>query len=250
MSFVTRYVLLGRGSATCVNNNISKTELVIKRNNISMKRLLLLLVALVMIVPMAEAKRRETPEEIERKTRHYSGWEWGAQGRFALTFYELNYQKVYNEAPVKSYFAGVKHLDSGKAMLGGNVMINGGYFIDNNWKVGLEIGGQFQYNHIVVPISAKVHYFYGKRKNCLFNFLGVGTNMLFDKGARFGVNGEGGVGYRMQSPNSKLKYEIVLGYQAIMFNPRPYGGGYQFRPGDVKFKRLNQSVFIGLGVYF
>lgn len=215
-----------------------------------MKRLFLLLVAVLMIVPMAEAKRRETPEEIERKTRNYSGWEWGAQARFNLVFYDMNYMKVYNETPVKEYFAGLKTADD-KAMLGGNFMLNGGYFLNNHWKIGLELGAQIQYNHTFIPVSVTGHYFYGTRKNCLFNFVTLGTNMLIESGAvRFGANGTGGLGVRLQSPDSKLKYDIVLGYQAVMLNPAPHSGSFQYKPGDVKFHAVNQSVFIGLGVYF
>lgn len=215
-----------------------------------MKRLLLLLVAVVMIAPMAEAKKRETAEEVELKTRHYSGWEWGAQGRFNLVFYDLSYMKVYNEAPVKEYFAGVKTADD-KAMLGGTFLLNGGYFINNNWKVGFELGAQVQYNHTFMPISVTGHYFYGTRKNCLFNFVTLGTNMLAEKGSlRFGANGSAGVGFRIQSPYSVLKYDIVLGYQSVMLNPKPHGGDFSFNSDDVKFHRVNQSIYIGLGVTF
>lgn len=215
-----------------------------------MKRLLLLLMAVMMIVPSVEAKKRETPEEIERKTRHYSGWEWGAQGRFNLVYYDLVYTKVYNEASVKKYYAGLK-TESGKAMLGGSFMLNGGYFINNHWKVGVELGAQIQYNYAFVPISVTGHYFYGERKNCLFNFVSVGTNMLTQKGSvRFGANGTGGVGVRLQSPDSKLKYDIMLGYQAVMVNPAPRTGAFGYMPKDVNYKVVNQSVYIGLGISF
>ncbi|MBQ2784330.1 MAG: hypothetical protein IJE99_04965 [Alistipes sp.] len=207
-----------------------------------MKRFVLLLVAVLMILPSAEAKRRETPEEIERKTRHYSGWEWGAEGRFNLVFYDMDYQKVFNESPVKSYRAWAK--------FGGNFMLNGGYFINNNWKVGLELGAQIQYNYTVMPVAVTARYFYGKRKNCLFNFVNVGTNMLFKNGVRFGALGEGGVGVRLQSPDSKFKYDIIIGYQAIMMNPKPQGGEFQFNAKDINYKKVNQSVYIGLGINF
>ena len=207
-----------------------------------MKRFVLLLVAVLMILPSAEAKRRETPEEIERKTRHYSGWEWGAEGRFNLVFYDMDYQKVFNESPVKSYRAWAK--------FGGNFMLNGGYFINNNWKVGLELGAQIQYNYTVMPVAVTARYFYGKRKNCLFHFVNVGTNMLFKNGVRFGALGEGGVGVRLQSPDSKFKYDIIIGYQAIMMNPKPQGGEFQFNAKDVNYKKVNQSVYIGLGINF
>lgn len=204
-----------------------------------MKRVLLLLLVALMIVPTAEAKRRETPEEIERKTRHYKGWEWGAEGRFDLIYYELNYQKVFGDSADKSYRAFAK--------FGGNVMLNGGYFINNHWKLGLEIGAQMQYNHTVVPIAVTARYFYGKRKNCLFNFVNVGTNILFDRGMRFGALGEGGVGVRLQSPDSKHKYDIMIGYQALMMNPRAKQGDYNI---SSKFHKLNQAVYIGLGINF
>ena len=98
-----------------------------------MKKLVLLLLAVMMIVPSVEAKKRETPEEKERKTRHYSGWEWGAQGRFNLVFYNMDYTGVNGEAPVKRYYAGVK-TESDKAMLGGSFSLNGGYFLNNHLK--------------------------------------------------------------------------------------------------------------------
>ncbi len=214
-----------------------------------MKRLLLLLLAFAIIVPVAEAKKRETQEEVERKTRNYSGWEWGAQGRFGLIYYQLDYTKVYNETPVKEYFAGVKSADD-KAMLGGNIMLNGGYFINNHWKIGLEAGAQIQYNHTFVPVSVTGHYFYGTRKNCLFNFVSLGTNMLFNKGVHFGANGAGGVGVRIQSPDSSLKYDIMLGYQAVMLNPKKQGGDYSFNSKDVRYHQVNQGVYIGLGISF
>ena len=214
-----------------------------------MKRFLLLLLAIVLVAPVAEAKKRETAEEIERKTRHYSGWEWGAEGRFGLLFYEMGYTKVYNEKPVTEYFAGVKNAD-GKAMLGGNVMLNGGYFLNNHWKLGFELGAQMQYNHTFVPVSLTGHYYYGTRKNCLFNFVSLGTNMLFNKSVRFGLNGSGGVGVRIQSPESKYKYDLLLGYQAVMLNPRPHGGEFEVDVKDVKYHRVNQGIYIGFGFHF
>ena len=63
-------------------------------------------------------------------------------------------------------------------------------------------------------------------------------------------DGAGGVGVRIQSPESKFKYDIILGYQALMLNPRPQGGQYQYNGQDVNFKKVNQSVFIGLGLSF
>jgi hypothetical protein len=56
---------------------------------------------------------------------------------------------------------------------------------------------------------------------------------------------------RIQSPDSNRKYDITLGYQALMMNPRPViKEPYGYSPKDVNRKRLDQSVFIGLGVTF
>ena len=206
------------------------------------KTLLLVLFALVAL-SSAEAKRRETPEEIERKTRHYSGWEWGATGRAQLLFYELDYMRVGSERPVSAYNAHAK--------FGGAVLLNGGYFINNHWKVGMELGAQIQYDYTTMPIYATAHYFYGTRKNCFFNFVNLGTNVLFDKGLRFGDTGAGGVGFRIQTPESHCKYDIMLGYQALMMNPRPVvKEPFNYSPKDINRKRLDQCVFIGFGVSF
>ena len=208
-----------------------------------MKRTLLLVLFALLAITSVEAKRRETPEEIERKTRHYSGWEWGAAGRFNLIFYELDYMRVAKQDPVSAYKAHAK--------CGGSVLLNGGYLINNHWKVGVELGAQIQYDYTVVPIYATAHYFYGKRKNCLFNFLNLGTNVLFDKGLRFGATGAGGVGFRIQTPDSPNKYDIMIGYQALMMNPRPViKEPYNYNRKDVNRKRLDQGVFIGFGFTF
>ena len=208
-----------------------------------MKKVILLLMAAMMIVPTAEAKRRESEEEIERKTRHYSGWEWGASARANLIFYELDYMRVNTEPSVSAY--------KSHAKFGGSIMVNGGYLINNHWRVGMELGAQIQYDYTTVPIYATAHYFYGTRKTCLFNFLNLGTNVLFDKGVRFGATGAGGVGVRIQSPDSSHKYDITLGYQALMMNPRPIiKEPYGFDAKDVNRKRLDQSVFIGFGMTF
>ena len=61
-----------------------------------MKKILLFILLALVGITNADAKRRETAEEIERKTRHYSGWEWGAAGRANLIFYELDYMRVAN----------------------------------------------------------------------------------------------------------------------------------------------------------
>ena len=208
-----------------------------------MKKTLLLVLFALVALSTAEAKRRETPEEIERKTRHYSGWEWGATGRAQLLFYELDYMRVGSERPVRAYNAHAK--------FGGAVLLNGGYFINNHWKVGMELGAQIQYDYTSVPIYATAHYFYGTRKNCFFNFVNLGTNAVFTKGVRFGATGAGGLGVRFQAPDKDYKIDLTLGYQALMMNPRPViKEPYGYSPKDVNRKRLDQSVFIGLGVAF
>ena len=208
-----------------------------------MKRLFLLFLLVLLAVPTVEAKRRETPEEIERKTRKYEGWEQTVSGRFALIFYQGVRTEIEGQAPERSYKA--------QARLGGSLTYGGGYLINNHWRVGAEVGVQPQYNHTLIPAYLTAHYFYGKRKNCLFNFLNLGTNVLFNKGVRFGATGAGGVGVRLQSPDSDHKFDIMIGYQAIMLNPRPViKEPYCYSPKDVNRKVLNQSVFIGIGVNF
>lgn len=208
-----------------------------------MKRLMLLVLLALMTIPTAEAKRRETPEEIERKTRHYSGWEWGATGRLGLVFYELDYMRIVGEKPMRAY--------KSQAKMGGNVMLTGGYLINNHWRVGFEAGAQIQYNYTTVPIAVTAHYFYGKRKNCLFNFVNIGTNVLFDKGLRFGTTFSGGIGYRLQAPDGDMKYDITLGYNALMMNPRPViKEPFGYAPNDVNRKAFNQMVFVGFGINF
>lgn len=208
-----------------------------------MKKIFIVVLLALMAIPTAEAKRRETPEEIERKTRHYSGWEWGAAARFDLVFYEMDYMRVPNSPAEMAY--------KSHAKFGGNIMLNGGYFINNHWKVGLELGTQIQYDYTTVPIYATAHYYYGKRKNCLFNFVNLGTNMLLKDGARFGATGAVGVGYRFQSPDNKHKIDVMVGYQALMMNPKPFvKEPFSYKPSDVSRKRLDQCVFIGIGVAF
>ena len=208
-----------------------------------MKRAILLLLALIMILPSAEAKRRESEEEIARKTRHYEGWEWGASGRLNLLFYEMDYMHIKGQKSVSSYEAHAK--------FGGGVLVNGGYLINNHWKVGAEVGVQIQYDYTTIPLYVTAHYYYGKRKNCFFNFLNLGTNALFDKGIRFGATGAGGVGLRLQSPDKDYKIDLTLGYQVLMINPRPeLTGDFSFDKRDVSRKRLDQSVFIGIGISF
>lgn len=208
-----------------------------------MKKTLLLVLLALLSIPQAEAKRRETPEEIELKTRHYAGWEWGAAGRFDLIFCELDYMRVATEDAVTAY--------KSHAKFGGNIMLNGGYLLNNHWKLGMELGAQIQYDHTVVPIYATAHYFYGTRKNCLFNFVNLGTNVLFDKGMRFGGTAAGGVGVRIQTPNSECKYDITVGYQALLMHPRPViEEPFNYKPSDVRRKRFDQGVFIGFGVTF
>ena len=48
----------------------------------------------LLAIPSAEAKRRETAEEIERKTRKYEGWEQSVSARFALIFYDAKYMHI------------------------------------------------------------------------------------------------------------------------------------------------------------
>lgn len=208
-----------------------------------MKKILIFVLFALLAIPSAEAKRRESAEEIELKTRHYKGWEWGASGRANLIFYELDYMRVAKERPVSAYKAHAK--------FGGSILVNGGYFINNHWKVGMELGAQIQYDYTSVPIYATAHYYYGTRKNCFFNFLNLGTNAVFTKGVRFGATGAGGLGVRIQSPDSDIKYDLMLGYQALMMNPRPViKEPFGYSPKDVNRKRLDQCVFIGLGVTF
>lgn len=208
-----------------------------------MKKLLFLLLFIAFIAPQTEAKRRESEEEIARKTRHYSGWEYGVSGRVGLYFYEMDYMRIKGQSGVDAY--------TSHAKMGGNVMLNAGYFINNHWKLGVEAGAQIQYNYTFVPIYLTAHYHYGKRKNNFFNFLNLGTNVLFDKGLRFGATAAGGVGVRLQSPDSKHKYDITLGYQALLLSPRPViEGDFSFKAKDVTRIELNQSVFIGFGFTF
>lgn len=209
-----------------------------------MKRLIIFVLLTLMFIPVAEAKRRETPEEIERKTRHYKGWEFGAAARFDCLFYELNYSRIAGEEASR-YF-------QTQAKFGGNIMFNAGYFINNHWKIGVELGAQIQYDKtVVVPVYATAHYYYGKRKNCLFNFVNLGTNLLFDHGPRFGSTCAGGIGYRIQKPDSPRAWDIMVGYQALLLNPRPeLVGDYTINQGDVNRKMFNQGVFVGIGLTF
>lgn len=223
-----------------------------------MKRFFIIALLILLTVPMAEAKRRESAEEIKMKTRDNKGWEWGAAGRFSLIFYEMDYMSILGKSQ-KAY--------KSQARLGGNIMVNGGYHINNHWKIGLETGVQMQYNYkAIVPLYVTVNYFYGTRKNCLFNFVNLGTNMLFnkaksdaldiasledDKFVHFGATAAGGIGFRFQSPNSKDKIDIMLGYQTLLLTPSPViKGSYSYKPSDVKRLELNQQVFIGIGITF
>ena len=159
-----------------------------------MKRLFLLFMLVLLAVPTVEAKRRETPEEIERKSRKYEGWEQTVSGRFALIFYQGARTEIKGQDVERSY--------KGQARLGGSFTYGGGYLINNHWRVGAELGVQPQYNYTLMPAYLTAHYFYGKRKNCLFNFVNVGTNVLFDKGMRFGGIYAGGIGFRFQGMDS------------------------------------------------
>ena len=70
-----------------------------------MKRFLLIALLLILAIPTAEAKRRETEEEIAMKTRHNEGWEWGAQARASLIFYEMDYMAIKGQSPQTAYKA-------------------------------------------------------------------------------------------------------------------------------------------------
>ena len=208
-----------------------------------MKRFTILFLLVLMTIPVAEAKRRETDEEIARKTRHYEGWEFGAAARFDMLFYEMDYMRIRGQKGVSAYQTQTK--------FGGNAMVNAGYFLNNHWKIGAELGAQIQYNDIVVPVYLTAHYYYGKRKNCLFNFVNLGTNVIFNHGPRFGATGAAGVGVRLQKPEGDHAFDIMVGYQAIMLNTRPaMKGDFSYDIGDINRKTLNQGVFIGLGMTF
>lgn len=225
-----------------------------------MKRLLLIALLFILAIPVAEAKRRETEEEIARKTRNYEGWEWGASARASLIFYEMDYMKIKGQPSQMAY--------KSQAKFGGDVLLNAGYFLNNHWKLGAELGVQMQYNYkAIVPVYVTAHYYYGERKNCFFNFVNLGTNMLFSSvpkdsamslayqgrstSVRFGATGAGGIGVRLQGKNSSDKYDIMIGYQALMLSPRPViKGSFGYKPQDVKRLELNQQVFIGLGITF
>ena len=208
-----------------------------------MKRLFLLFMLVLLAVPTVEAKRRETPEEIERKSRKYEGWEQTVSGRFALIFYQGARTEIKGQDVERSY--------KGQARLGGSFTYGGGYLINNHWRVGAELGVQPQYNYTLMPAYLTAHYFYGKRKNCLFNFVNVGTNVLFDKGMRFGGIYAGGIGFRFQGMDSYNKIDLMLGYQLLQTLPRPtIKEPYAFDAKDVKLRGTNQSVFIGLSYSF
>lgn len=208
-----------------------------------MKRLLLLLILCVLAIPTAEAKRRESAEEIERKTRKYEGWEQTVSGRFALIFYQGSRTEIVGQAPERSY--------KSQARIGGSFTYGGGYLINNHWRIGAEIGVQPQYNYTLMPAYLTAHYFYGKRKNCLFNFVNVGTNVLFDKGMRFGGLYAGGIGFRFQGMDSYNKIDITLGYQLLHTSPRPkIEPPYAFSAEDVKRRGINQMVVLGLSYSF
>ncbi len=210
-----------------------------------MKKLVTLLLLLACIATAAEAKRRETPEEAAKRIRNYSGWEFGASGRVNFIFYELQHMKVADEAAVNA------HRIPKKQLMGGDILFNAGYFLNNHWKMGIETGVQLQYNGPLVPIYATVHHYYGKRKNCLFNFFNIGTNMLFDHGVRMGGMAGIGGGYRIPVKESKMNVDLMIGYQATLLRPRPtVNGGYAFDRKDIKLQEVNQMVYVGIGVSF
>lgn len=208
-----------------------------------MKRLVIFLLLTLLAIPTAEAKRRETAEVRERKTRKYEGWEHSFSGRFALILYDATYMKIADEPSQRSY--------SSKAHIGGSFTYGAGYLINNHWRVGAEIGIQPQFNYIPMPVYATAHYFYGKRKNCLFNFVNVGTNVIFDGGMRFGGLYAGGVGFRFQGMNNRSKIDLVLGYQLLQTSPRPViKEPYAFDAKDVTLRGTNQSIFLGVSYSF
>jgi len=92
----------------------------------------------------------------------------------------------------------------------------------------------------VVPIYATAHYYYGKRKNCLFNYLNAGTNILFEHGPRMGGTFGAGGGYRLRVKD-----------QLSMLSPRPVvNGNFAFDRKDISYKALNQMAYFGIGVTF
>lgn len=211
--------------------------------SVVMKRFAIFLILSLLAIPTAEAKRRETPEEIERKTRNYEGWEQSVTGRFALIFYQGTRTEIKGEAPERAY--------KSQARIGGSFTYGGGYLINNHWRIGAEVGVQPQYNYTLMPAYLTAHYFYGKRKNCLFNFVNIGTNLLFDKGMRFGGLYAGGVGFRFQGMDNYHKIDITLGYQLLHTSPRPViEPPFSFKAQDVKRRGINQSVFVGLSYSF
>ena len=210
-----------------------------------MKKSVTLMLLLACIVTAAEAKRRETPEEAAKRIRNYSGWEFGATGRVAFIFYELQHMKVADEAAVNASRIPKKQL------MGGQIALNAGYFLNNRWKLGVAGGVELQYNGPLVPIYATVHHYYGKRKNCLFNYLNLGTNILFDHGMRMGGMAGIGGGYRMPVKDSKMNVDLTIGYQATLLRPRPVvNGNFSFERRDIKLQEINQMVYIGIGVSF
>lgn len=210
-----------------------------------MKKLVTLLLLLACIATAAEAKRRETPEEAAKRIRSYSGWEFGASGRVNFIFYELQHMKVADDPAVNA------HRIPKKQLMGGDILLNAGYFLNNHWKIGIEGGVQLQYNGPLVPLYATVHHYYGKRKNCLFNYLNIGTNLLFDHGVRMGGMAGIGGGYRIPVKDSKMNVDLTIGYQASLVRPRPVvNGSYAFDFSEIKLQEINQMVYIGIGVSF
>lgn len=210
-----------------------------------MKRLITLILLAAFIAQPADARRRETPEEAAKKMRSYSGWEIGASGRVNFIFYELQRMKIASEDLVSAYRIPKKQL------VGGQITFNAGRFLDNHWKIGIETGIQIQYNGPVVPIYATAHYYYGKRKNCLFNYLNAGTNILFEHGPRMGGTFGAGGGYRLRVKDSDMNIDLMIGYQLSMLSPRPVvNGNFAFDRKDISYKALNQMAYFGIGVTF
>lgn len=210
-----------------------------------MKKFVTLILLLACAVSAADAKRRETPEEAAKRIRDYSGWELGAGGRINFIFYELQHMKVADESAVNA------HRIPKKQLIGGDLLFNAGYFLDNHWKIGVETGVQLQYNGPLVPICATAHYYYGKRKSCLFNYVDLGTNILFEHGMRMGGMAGVGGGYRVHVKDSNMNVDFTIGYQALLLRPRPVVyGDFAFDRSEIKYQEINQMVYVGIGVSF
>ena len=88
---------MGMGEKCSRHGVITTSTRRYNRKILEMKRLVLFLLIMLFAMPTAEAKRRETAEEIERKTRKYEGWEQSLSARFALIFYDAKYMHITGE---------------------------------------------------------------------------------------------------------------------------------------------------------